>query len=554
MNADGQYLLVRRPGKDPQRVALEDSAPCTIGRAQDSRVVLGDNSVSRNHARVAFRDGSYWVEDLGSKNGTRLNGRLIREPAALTPGDLIEVGTFRIIFSGEAPLSSARIGDAAEPGNVLAVPVAEIVGDPITGTRIQPVAGAASPQRMGFLLQRLDRVGEALMTHRPLKELYQFVVQLTSEVVGADRTALLLRDAGGELAARAVRQMGAGGDDIVVSRTIARRAIEERQAILTRDALSDTRFQAQQSVIRERIHSAMCVPIWNEQEVLGILYVDNVAAAVPFEDADLRLLTLIGHLAAVKIRETAAHEELQKKLEYEQELKRAASIQQALLPTEPLEQAPFRIAGRNLPSLDVGGDYYDYLDTGATIFVGLGDVAGKGMSAALLMTNLHATVRAHLETAQSLPEMTARINKSIYRSARGERFITLFVVSIDRESGRIVYVNAGHNPPILLRASGKVELLSEGGLLLGVFPEAAYESGSTVMGAGDILVLYSDGVVEARDEADEDFGDERLEQFVRSNRERSPREFVDALVRAVFEFSNEGKPGDDVTVAVIRRD
>jgi serine phosphatase RsbU (regulator of sigma subunit) len=150
--------------------------------------------------------------------------------------------------------------------------------------------------------------------------------------------------------------------------------------------------------------------------------------------------------------------------------------------------------------------------------------------------------------------MMVRINRSIHRSARGERFITLFLLSIDEATGRIDYVNAGHNPPVLLHANGEVESLTEGGLLLGVFPEATYEAGARVVGPGDILVLYSDGVVEARNDAGDDFGDERLEAFVREHRGATPQEFVERLVRAVFEFSSDGKPGDDVTVAVVRRD
>ena len=170
MSVDGQYLLIRRPGKDPERLRLDSSVPCSIGRAPDSRVVLGDTSISRQHARISFRDDAYWLEDLASKNGTRLNGRAIREPEALTPGDLIELGAFRIIFSGEVPLSSARVGDAAEPGNVVAVPLSEIVGDPITGTRMQPAApGPADPAlalRMTRALgqvQAVDPVGYAML-------------------------------------------------------------------------------------------------------------------------------------------------------------------------------------------------------------------------------------------------------------------------------------------------------------------------------------------------------------------------------------------------------
>ena len=354
----------------------------------------------------------------------------------------------------------------------------------------------------------------------------------------------------------ATKQRGTlAGKEIVVSRSIARRSIEDRAAILTSDAQQDERFKEQQSVIRQRINSAMCVPLWHEEEVLGVLYVDNIAAPVPYEHTDLLILTHIGHLAAVKILETKSFEELQLKRQMEEELKRAANLQQSLLPTDPLVSPPYRIAGKNIPSSDVGGDYFDFINGDAAVLtIGLGDVAGKGMPAALLMTNLHASVRAHVESEPRLPMVMARLNRSIHHAVRGDRFITLVLIAIDRKTGEVRYVNAGHNPPFLVHASGETEKLSVGGLLLGMFPEATYESAEFRMGPGDVLVLYSDGVTEARDASDDEFGEERLMAFLQKHRAMEPERLVEALIRTVHEFSNEGKPGDDVTVAVIRRD
>jgi serine phosphatase RsbU (regulator of sigma subunit) len=299
----------------------------------------------------------------------------------------------------------------------------------------------------------------------------------------------------------------------------------------------------------------MCVPLWHEDEVLGVLYVDNVAAPVPYEHTDLLILTHIGHLAAVKILETKAFEEVQRNRERQEELKRAANIQQSLLPDDPLISPPYRIAGKNIPSSDVGGDYFDFINGDAPVLtIGLGDVAGKGMPAALLMTNLHASVRAHVESEARLPMVMARLNRSIHHAVRGDRFITLVLIAIDRKSGEVRYVNAGHNPPFLVHASGETEKLSVGGLLLGMFPEATYESAEFKMGPGDVLVLYSDGVTEARDDSDEEFGEERLVAFLEKHRDLDPEVLVESLIRTVHEFSRDGKPGDDVTVAVIRRD
>ncbi|MBI4364473.1 MAG: SpoIIE family protein phosphatase [Candidatus Latescibacteria bacterium] len=559
MGQSSQSLLIRVPGREPEIVRLQGEGPFPLGRSPENKVVVNDSAVSRKHAEFSVRDGEYWIEDLKSKNGTKVNGTLIQGPRRLSPGDRIDIGPCQIHFSREEePGTSARVADTKAPGTVHAVPLAELVGASPSATSIKAIAAVGtSPQRIAQFLQSADRVGEALLAHKPIGDLFQFIVDLTSEVLRSDRTVLLMRGSSdGEFEVKAVKQRGAtGGQPIIVSRSIARRAAEDRAAVLTSDAQSDERFREKQSVIRQRIHSAMCVPLWREDEVLGVLYADNVAAPLPFEETDLRILTLIGHLAAVKILETKAFEELQRQRRMEEDLKRAAGIQQSLLPIDPLLRPPFSIAGRNVPSSDVGGDYFDFVvGEGQTVTVGLGDVAGKGMPAALLMTNLHASVRAHVESEPRLPVVMGRLNRSIHKVVRGERFITLVLIAIDCTTGDLRYVNAGHNPPYLVRASGEVEMLSVGGLLLGMFPEAGYESAAVQMSPGDVLVLYSDGVTEARNDREEDFGEERLMAFLRENRTLEPVPLAEELIRVVHEFSSEGKPADDVTVAVIRRD
>jgi len=560
MSRNGQSLSVHVPGRDPEVVHLAGEGPFPLGRAPENKIVVNDSAVSRKHAEIVQRDGGYWIQDLKSKNGTKVNGSLILAPSPLNPGDRIDIGPCQIHFGAarDPGSSSARVADTKPPGTVHAVPLKDLVQGSQSVTNLKAIAATgASPQRMAKFFEGMERLGPALLAHKPMAELFQFIVDLTSEVLNSDRTVIILRgEDGQELIPKATKQRGSTlGQEIVVSRSIARRAIDDRTAILTSDAQSDERFKEQQSVIRQRINSAMCVPLWHEDEVLGVLYVDNVAAPIPYEHTDLLILTHIGHLAAVKILETKSLEELQRTRQMEEELKRAANLQQSLLPDEPFVSPPYRIAGRNIPSSDVGGDYFDFIDGDARVLtVALGDVAGKGMPAALLMTNLHASVRAHVESQSELPVVMARLNKSIHHAVRGERFITLVLIAIDRETGALRYVNAGHNPPFLVHASGETEMLSVGGLLLGMFPEAAYESAALELKSGDVLVLYSDGVTEARDAAEDEFGEERLEAFLKKNRSMEPELLVDSLIRTVHEFSKDGKPGDDVTVTVIRRD
>ncbi|MEK7347431.1 MAG: SpoIIE family protein phosphatase [Candidatus Eisenbacteria bacterium] len=552
MNLLDQYLLVRRPGANPERIDLHADTPCGLGRAPENRIVLTDSSVSRQHARLFSREDGWWVEDLGSKNGTKVNGNLIEGPKRLKQGDGLQVGSFQLVFSSESASASARLADVAAPANMTSVPLESLSA----GTDTRAFARNMSPERVGSFLKAMDRIGQALIVHRPLNELYQFIVTLASEVLRADRTALLLLEEGGELAAKAVMLSGnATAGDIVVSRTIAKNTIEQRQAVLIGNAMADTRFKGQQSVIQQRIHSAMCVPLWHDTDVLGLLYVDNTAAVVPFEESDLRILTFLAHLAAMKIRETESHEELQRQQRLEAELKRAATLQQSLLPTGARKVGRMDIAGKNVPSFDVGGDYFDFVPgPDGRMIVSLGDVAGKGMAAALLMTDLRATMRAQVEVGRPITDLTSRLNRSIYETVQGERFITLMVTMVNGESGEVAYVNGGHNPPYLLRADGTLETLSVGGLLLGVFPEAVYETATITLRAGDVLTLYSDGVTEARSPEGEEYGEERLEAFLRGHRDLPPEKLVNELIAEVVKFTNAAQLVDDVTVVVIRCD
>jgi serine phosphatase RsbU (regulator of sigma subunit) len=552
MSQQDQYLLVRRPGANPERVELSGGEDCGVGRSPDNRIVLTDSSVSRNHARFFFKEDLWWVEDLGSKNGTKVNGNLIDGPKRVKAGDGIQVGSFQLAFSSESATGSARLADVAAPPNMTAVPLESLSA----GTDTRVFTGSMSPERVGAFLKAMDRIGQALIAHRPLDELYQFVVTLASDVLRAERTALLLREEDGELTPRAVVMGGrSGGGDIIVSRSIARLAVDQRQAVLIGNVMADTRFKEQQSVIQQRITSAMCVPLWNNTDVLGLLYVDNSAAVSAFEETDLRILSFLAHLAAMKIQETAAHEQLQKQKRVEEEVKRAATLQQSLLPAMPRTVGRLGVAGGNVPSFDVGGDYFDFIEApDGRLMVGLGDVAGKGMAAALLMTGLRATMRAQVEVDRPMVELASRVNRSIHEITRGERFITMMLTMINGSSGDVSYVNAGHNPPYLLRNDGTLETLTVGGLLLGIFPEAVYESATITLNAGDVLLLYSDGVTEARSPDGEEFGEERLEAFVREHCALEPRALVKALIEYVQRFTDAAQLTDDVTVVVIRCD
>jgi sigma-B regulation protein RsbU (phosphoserine phosphatase) len=417
-----------------------------------------------------------------------------------------------------------------------------------------PAGREGAGKRADRLLRNIDRIGNSLLAVRPMDELLDEVVGLAADILKPERVALLL-DEGGRLEARAVWQSGKGGsDDIVVSSSIAREAMENKCSLLVGDASSDDRFRMQESIVNLKIHSAMVAPLWSGEEVIGILYVDNRTGIVPFTEEDLRLATLLAHLSAVKIRETLAFEELQEKQRMEQEMSYAADIQRGLLPSGKLCSSGYCIAGLNESSLEVGGDYFDYFEVGGRIWVALGDVSGKGMSAALLMSAVHASFRALVDAGLSLEHVIDRLNSGVYRDSGPAQFITLFVMVIDPEKDEIRLANAGHNPGFLARATGEVEQLEAGGLMVGAFPDLACETATTSLGPGESILLYSDGITEAFNEKGEEYGEERTIDFLKENSGPDTESFVEALLESAKDFTAGARLGDDLTAVIVRRE
>jgi serine phosphatase RsbU (regulator of sigma subunit) len=238
----------------------------------------------------------------------------------------------------------------------------------------------------------------------------------------------------------------------------------------------------------------------------------------------------------------------------EHELDLARRIQRRLLPAGPPDTPGAEIAGISEPAREVGGDYFDHIPLGAgRVMLVIADVSGKGVPAALLMSAFRAALMSQDADHEGPAEVTTRLNAFLHRSVEPGRFVTAFVGFLDAATGRCVYANAGHNPPLLLRADGRAEWLSAGGLILGILPDSRFESGEAVLEPGDLLVLYTDGVTEGADATGEQFGEERLVASVRRLAGEPCAELAERLVREVRAFEGESGPADDLTLLVARR-
>lgn len=325
------------------------------------------------------------------------------------------------------------------------------------------------------------------------------------------------------------------------------------------DALAPLRDGVEGAAVEVlRAHGlALALPLRLQRGVLGLLLVGPRATGRPFTEADRAFLTALGTLALTSVERAGLVEARIEKERLEEEMRLARSIQERLLPSDLPRSANLDLAALALASRHVAGDYFDLLPLpGDRLLVAVADVSGKGTPAALLMANLQAMLRlqAHdFGDGADLAAATARINRVVCENTEATAFITFFWGVLDTATGRLRYVNAGHNPPRLVRADGAVEPLEAGGLILGVLPHVRYEEGETALAPGDLLALYTDGVTEALSPADEEYTEDRLDAALVRHRARA----ADALLAAVRDDVRawaDGRPfGDDLTLLVLKR-
>lgn len=534
-----------------------DADVLKIGRSSKNDLNLSfDLSLSRFHAEVNRKNGKFYLTDVGSRNGTSLNGKPVLQPTELKIGDRVNLGETTILF-GVDQEPRVAIEDAPPlraDSTTVTIPLEDIISGPSLGPPKSIPQEAPSPESRTLAV--LTRAGMELITYRPLDEVLEAIMDLVFEALPADRGFLMLLEGEGkDLVSKVVRDLKKSyGGKISLSRTIAKIVVENRQSVLTSDAQSDERFKMKESVVLQGIHSAMCVPLWNNREVIGLIYVDTVSAAQSFRPEDLKLLTLLANIAAVKIENARLFEETLTKQRMEKEMKHAAEIQRKLLPAETPIFAGYEVTGFNDPCREVGGDYYDFIERGeGRMGFAIGDVSGKGMGAALLMATVRASFRAHVEAPGTIQTLISALNATILQSANSNNFVSFVYGELEQKTGHIKYVNAGHNPPLLIRTTGEVERLEPGGLILGVFPGAKHSLAEVTLEPGDVLAAFSDGVTETQNTAGEEFGEDRLTALLRDHRTEDAIALRDRVVRDLRGFAGAEPQYDDITLIVLKR-
>jgi len=304
---------------------------------------------------------------------------------------------------------------------------------------------------------------------------------------------------------------------------------------------------------RAATRSELACPIVSDAGVIGCLNVESDRAGA-FSAADAELLQFFADAAALSIDKALLHRQVLEKQRLEDQLKVAREVQAGLLPASPPVVPGWDIAGVNLPTGEIGGDYFDYVPLPAgRLGIVVADVSGKGIPAALIMATFRTALRTELRRQADVRSVAEELNRALLEPRESSRFVTAVYGVLDPATGSFRYVNCGHNPPLLLRRGGPRELLPSGGPVLGLFAEERFATGEVTIGPGDGLVLYTDGVVEPADARDQQFGMERLEAVARASIGEPAGRVVDAVVGATRAFTGRDHHEDDFTLVVVRR-
>jgi len=406
-------------------------------------------------------------------------------------------------------------------------------------------------------LALLYRISQDFNSSLDLDEVLNRVIDEVIAAVRAERGFLMLRDSSGQLHFRVARGIDRSTIDqpqFQVSRSVIMRVAAEGRSLLTSDAQDDAWLKTHRSVAVLGLRSILCVPLQIKGSLLGVIYVDNRLQSGIFQPADLDLLTAIASSAATAIENARLYQVAVEQGRLERELQMARDLQASLLPRETPQLIGWDFAAYWQPARQVSGDFYDFISTEQGVGVVIADVSDKGMPAALFMALSRTIVRASLIGADTSADGITQANRLICADSPNSMFVTLFAAQIDRAGGDLIFVNAGHNPPYLYRASeDRPVRLARTGMALGIDDTAHFDQQAVHLDPGDTLILYTDGILDALNARGEEFGDEHLRQVCAQHRTDSAAQIVAALRAEVLKFVGTTPLADDCTVVIVKR-
>ena len=519
-----------------RRVVVLDRPQFLIGRRTAADLQIVSTDVSREHAEIVQDEGRFLLRDRGSRYGTFVNGEQVTE-RVLEHGDRIRLGrtdAIELVFATDGAKTTGFLDASSDVTNL---------------------------RQMAAILNGLRAIGSG----RVLDEVLTLVMDSALDVTKAERGFMMLANAEGELEFKIARGKGKttlSGTSFTTSEKIPREVFRTGQSRTVGDLMEGDLAGQHDRTIAVGIRHVLCVPLLVNpmsaaapsaivQKTIGVLYLDGREKSTMLSDATRASLEAFATQAALAIDSARLYAESAEKARLDRDLRIAADIQRALLPEPIFETTYVDLAAAAIPCRTVGGDFFDYLEVGEHGFgFALGDVAGKGPPAALLAAAVQSNFAAHAPVSATPADAMARINKALLRRAIEARFATMFYGAITAD-GSLSYSNAGQEPPLVVSATGN-SWLEEGGPVLGLLSIATYAYATVPLLPGDLVVVCSDGVTEARNQAGDEFGRERLVEALEGHHGSKPEVALEHVLAAVKQFSQGAAQGDDITLLVLR--
>ena len=558
------YIIVDADGR---KVPIEETL--VVGRTSDSGLMIDDNAASRRHMEIKARPNTFVWKDLGSTNGTILNGAKMLA-GELKNGDRIQIGETTLTFEVQGTPSDARPPEApaaAQDENRL---FTETIMD--AQGHVKKIEEA--PSKTTQLLEAVYSVANEIATNYDACSLLDGVLKTTLRAINAQRGAIFLADSNQQLLpcphCGSVHSIADGTlklaqlGDIEISSTVASRVIRDGESVLYQDTDSDMELNASESIMSLQLRSIICVPLRAKHGILGILYIDSDRQDQNYTHDDLLLAASVGNSAGLALENAHMHQEILEKQRIEQDLATAWTIQEGFLINEwPESDARFDIYGETRPAKTVGGDFYDFVRPKKdTIGILLGDVSGKGVPAALTMAQLLAQFRLLVRDYEAPGDVVKELNRGLVKRSQRGMFCTLCYITVDLQTGHVICANAGHHPVLQIGKEGVSNFGDATGPPAGILPEGPWVDTRAMINPGDSLLLYTDGIVEARSmttliegassSAVVEYEEEGLYRCTKRLYGESARTLIEAVNLDVQRYTAPAAPHDDCTMIAMR--
>jgi sigma-B regulation protein RsbU (phosphoserine phosphatase) len=553
-------LHVLKGGNQGAVVPLENGDQWIMGRNADCQVVINLPAVSREHAVIRLAQGKYYIEDLKSRNGTAVNNQEIRGRTELNHNDRIKICDSVFAFVAQAPKPPL-------PAELLPLVAAEDEGEESSSTVEATISSGSKQQlletqpseKLAFLVEVTADLTQTFDMDELLPKIGDSLFQVFRQ---ADRAFIILADAQNEskLLPKVIKTRRAQDESTArFSRKIVNRCLETAQALLSEDATADKRFDLSQSIADCRIRSVMCAPLTvrSTGKAFGVIQLDTQDRHKKFTQDDLKLLMAVAGQAAIGLENATMHDQMMARAGLERDLRLAHQVQMSFLPKKPPVLAGYEFFSHYESAQEVGGDYYDFVPLpGPRLGIALGDVAGKGVPAALLMAKVSSDARFCMLTEKTPADVVFRLNQLMQEAGMIDRFVTLAVGLLDPARHLVDFVNAGHFPPLIFRKStGKVDEATDretAGFPLGVADGIPYNAISVNLQPGDCVAMFTDGVTEAKNRADVEFKLDGAKAAVASG-PMTPLAIGQRIITAVKQHALGCKQHDDITVVCFGR-